>query len=173
MAPALSDPRVWLVRDRPAYCQTPPFHTSEVLPEWPTAHVSPEDNPAYRSVRRLLQEMGLDAGRFGAPEWNPLGDFIEPGQTVVLKPNLVTSFNHGARRLGLTDTDCLVTHGSVVRAVADYAARAASPGGRLIICDCPLQGTDWEAVTKLTGLDPVVRHLQAAFPAVDVSLRDF
>ena len=173
MASSLSDPRVWLVRDRPVYCQTPPFDASEEMPEWPGASLSTEDNPAYRSVRRLLHEMGLDAGRFGTSEWNPLGDIIQPGQTVVLKPNLVTHLNHGAKNLKLTDTDSLVTHGSVVRAVADYAAHAASPGGRLIICDCPLQGTDWEAVTRLTGLDAVVRHLEVAFPNVDISLRDF
>lgn len=173
MALALSDPRVWLVRDRPAYCQTPPFHASEEMPEWPAAIQSQADNPAYRSVRRLLHEMGLDVNQFGTSAWNPLGDLIQPGQTVVLKPNLVTHRNHGAKHQSLTDTDSLVTHGSVVRAVADYAARASSPGGRLLICDCPLQGTDWDAIVRLTGLGAVVEHLRTAFPTVDVSLVDF
>lgn len=173
MASAVTDPRVWLVRDRPVYCQTPPFHPSEELPEWPFSAQATQDNPAYRGVRRLFHDMGLDAASFGTREWNPLGDMIRPGQTVVLKPNLVTHFNHGTKHLGLTDTDSLVTHGSVVRAVADYAGRAASPGGTLLICDCPLQGTDWAAVVKLTGLDQVVEHLRRAFPSVEVRLVDY
>jgi uncharacterized protein (DUF362 family) len=173
MALALSDPRVWLVRDRPTYCRTPPFHAFEEMPEWPAGRQSREDNPAYRSVRRLLHEMDLDTSRFGTSAWNPLGDLIQPGQTVVLKPNLVTHYNHDVKLSRPTDTDSLVTHGSVVRAVADYAARAATPGGALLICDCPLQGTDWDAVVRMTGLEAVVEHLRTAFPTVDVSLIDF
>jgi uncharacterized protein (DUF362 family) len=117
--------------------------------------------------------MGLDAGAFGTPEWNPLGDVIRRGDTVVLKPNLVSHFNHGSGRHLGGDTDSLVTHGSVVRVVADYAVRAAGPGGTVIICDCPLQGTDWDAVVRLTGLDAVVECLRTAFPNTDVRLLDY
>jgi len=114
----------------------------------------------------------MDAERFGSAEWDPLRDIVQPGQTVVLKPNLVTHFNHGSAR-GLVDTDSLVTHGSVVRAVADYAAKALGTDGRLIICDCPLQGTDWDSVVRLTGLDSVVAYLQTAHPTLQIDLVDY
>ena len=59
--------------------------------------------------------MGLDAANFGTRSWNPLGELIRPGETVLLKPNLVRQshqFND--------DWEHIITHGSVIRAVADY-----------------------------------------------------
>jgi len=173
MALSLEDSRVWLVEELPSYCPTPPFHASEAMPEWPDAELSVEDNPAYRGVRRIFKSMGLDAEAFGTTAWNPLGNVIKPGDTVVLKPSLVSHFNHRTGRKRTGDTDSLVTHGSVVRAVADYAARAAGSGGTLIICDCPIQGASWDALVRLTGLDAVVEHLHRAFPNTDVRLVDY
>lgn len=47
---SLSDSRVWLVRDRGGYCETPPFHPSERYAEQKSVAASGEDNPAFRAV---------------------------------------------------------------------------------------------------------------------------
>lgn len=79
----------------------------------------------------------------------------------------------GARHYGLTDTDSLVTHGAVIRAVAEYAALALDGRGTLIIGDCPVQGTDWEQVVGLTGLSAIARHLRDRHRQLNVRIQDF
>ncbi|HEY0970498.1 MAG TPA: DUF362 domain-containing protein [Gemmatimonadales bacterium] len=155
------------------YASTPPYHPSEAFPEWPDAPQGSEDNPAYRAVRHLFRALGYDAEKYGTPDWNPLGALITPGDTVVLKPNLVSHLNLGYRSYGETDTDSLVTHGSVIRAVMDYAARALQGSGRLIIGDCPIQDTDWDALLALVGLPEIAAYAEGRFPGVSVEVRDY
>ena len=50
-------------------------------------------NPVYEMVEAVFRGLGLDRGRQGSPEWNPLGDLIQPGDRVLVKPNFVTSKN--------------------------------------------------------------------------------
>jgi uncharacterized protein (DUF362 family) len=169
----LDDARVAVVRERPAYCSVAPFDPSESFPEWGVAPVGAEDNPAYRAVRELFIHLGMDRERFGTREWDPLGDLIHPGDTVVLKPNLVSHVNLGARAYGEEDTDSLVTHGSVIRVVLDYAARALKGSGRLIVGDCPIQDTEWESVVRLVGLDEIARSVRERFPGITVEVRDY
>src|SRR5205823_8929519 len=57
---------------------------------------------------------------FGKANWNPLATLIEPGETVLLKPNLVKE-KHPRDPQGWK---YVLTHGSVIRAVADYAWKA-------------------------------------------------
>ena len=52
---------------------------------------------ALSAVRRLLQEAKLDAVRYGTPAWNPLGDLIDSGNKVLLKPNWVLDKNLSSR----------------------------------------------------------------------------
>lgn len=169
----LDDPRVALVREAPRYAQAAPFHPSERYPEWGDAPVGTEDNPAYRAVRNLFLALGYDAERAGTASWNPLGELVTPGDTVVLKPNLVSHTNLGKRAYGLTDTDSLVTHGSVIRAVLDYAARALQGRGRVVVGDCPIQDTDWAALLELVGLEAIAESARARFPGVQVEVRDY
>jgi uncharacterized protein (DUF362 family) len=133
------------------YCSLSPFHASEPYPEYPFGETSREKNWGYELVRRLLFELQLDREHFGTPQWNPLGLFIKPGDTVLLKPNLVSHINHGFKG-GRKDTDSLVTHGSVIRAVADYVAISLSGKGRIVVADAPIQSSDWESIRELTGL---------------------
>jgi hypothetical protein len=62
-----------------------PFHPSSRFPEcpFPAALVS-EDNEVYAQVRDALRDMGLDQDNFGLPAWDPLGDIISPGDTVLI-----------------------------------------------------------------------------------------
>ena len=76
-------------------------------------------NEIYDAVRESIKIMGLDRGRIGEKEWNPFGDFIMPGMTVLIKPNLVMDINRAG-----AGTDCLYTHPSVVAPIIDYTIKA-------------------------------------------------
>jgi len=114
------------------------------------------DNPVYEGVREVFRMLGLDSARSGTPEWNPLGDIIRPGQRVLVKPNLVRHYHPRGY-----DTDAIYTHGSVIRAVCDYALRALQGQGELVIADAPLQSCDFAAVTRLSGVDAILDHYRA------------
>ncbi|MEW6730935.1 MAG: DUF362 domain-containing protein [Acidobacteriota bacterium] len=165
----LDDTRVALVKESHHYCRTPPFHPSEKLPEWPHSSTSHEDNPVYRALRQLFYNLKLDIAHYGDQDWNPLSEIVQPGDVVVLKPNLVTHYNHGPER----DTSSLVTHGSVIRAVLDYTAKALKGYGKIVIGDCPLQGTDWQKLSELVGLEQIESYFRVAFPKIELVIKDY
>lgn len=166
------DSLVALVRmnTRPSYPSTSPYHPSERYPEAPFDDVSDEPNSVYSMIRRLWLQLGYDADNFGRPSWNPLGAIIRPGSTVILKPNLVSHINF-AFKVGVRDTDCLVTHGSIIRAVADYVAIAQRGRGRIILGDCPIQATDWSSALAVAGIDGIAKYLSSK--GVQFLTRDF
>lgn len=149
----LNQNAVALVYDPSAtgYQNIPPYNPHRGYPEYPFRGISPVANWGYDLVRRVLREMGLDAEHYDSMRWNPLRKYIKPGNVVVLKPNLVSHVNWG-RGIGLTDTSSLITHGSIIRAVADYVAIALDGIGEIIVADSPVLATDWDAVSKLAGL---------------------
>lgn len=65
--------RVAMAFAEPAYNAEPPFHPGERFPELPFEETSGAPNPPYALLRTVLRDLGLDAGRFGTPAWNPLG----------------------------------------------------------------------------------------------------
>jgi uncharacterized protein (DUF362 family) len=134
------------------YSAPPPFHPAASFAELAAAGIVECDanNGVYTAVRDMLALLRLDQGRFGTPEWNPLGAYIRPGDRVVIKPNFVLH-EFGAQK----GASCLTTHGSVLRAVLDYVYIAAGPEGRIVIADAPLQGADFEQVVSQTGLRKV------------------
>lgn len=97
-------------------------------------------------MRQLLRLLRLDTENFGTENWNPFGSFISPGQTVLLKPNFVRHFNEYGSTKGL------ITSGSLIRAVADYAYIALKGSGRIIIADGPMDDADFKKIIELTGL---------------------
>ncbi|HEX6750644.1 MAG TPA: DUF362 domain-containing protein [Longimicrobium sp.] len=120
----------------------------EPFPESPFPGAPPGGNRVYALVRRALQASGADAGRFGTPAWNPLGEWILPGQRVFVLPNLVVE-----RRPGEPEADFRgkCTHGSVLRAVLDYAALAAGGAERVRFGNASLQSCDYASVAAETG----------------------
>src|SRR5262249_48618851 len=111
--------------------------------------------------------LGLDAGRFDTPGWNPLRGIVRPGDRVVIKPNLVREF----RETHAGDGDCLVTHGAVIRAVLDYVHLALEGRGRIIIADAPHSDCDFEAVVRMTGLREIQELYRQAL-GFDVEVYD-
>jgi uncharacterized protein (DUF362 family) len=112
-------------------------------------------------VREAFRMLGLDAGRFGTKDWNPLGALIKPGNTVVIKPNLVNDHNclspkaSGLPREVCEDTECLVTQGPVIRAVADYVYKAVGPNGVIKILDLPCIEANFLKLLEISGIDQV------------------
>lgn len=88
-------------------------------------------------VRRALRAAGL--GRTHRD--SPMADAVQPGGTVLLKPNWVSHRNRGG--YGMT---CLVTHDRVILAVLQEVCLAKPR--RVILGDAPVQSCDFDALVK-------------------------
>jgi uncharacterized protein (DUF362 family) len=154
----------------PQYNHTAPFHPDTAWPELSFTETSVEPNYPYRLLRELFCRHGYDAGHFGTPDWNPLGWLIRPGQTVLLKPNFVLSFNVSGG-----DLFAVVTHPSVLRAVMDYVYIALQGRGRLLIADAPDMGCNWEQLMAAQRLDSIQEFYRQrlGFPIEVHDLRNF
>jgi uncharacterized protein (DUF362 family) len=134
---------------RPQYPDESPYHPSEGYPEYPfQGSVSREPNLVYAGVRHLFLLLGFDLRHQGTSKWNPLGHIIEPGMTVIIKPNFVRS-----RHFEGKDPFGMITHPSVLRAVADYCWIALKGDGRIIIADAPQYDCNFGELRELTKLD--------------------
>src|SRR5688572_30241490 len=104
-----------------AYPKISPFNPDQAYPEYEFGSaLSTERNAVYTCVRETLHLAGLDREHYGTAQWNPLGEFIKPGQFVLLKPNMISE-KHPRDPEGWI---YVITHGSVIRAVADYVWKA-------------------------------------------------
>lgn len=103
---------------------------------WP----APDYRTAAASIRELFRFLGLDTE-------NPLRQWIQPGMTVVIKPNWVKhEFGSNVGR------DVLYTHESLVRVVIDAVLKAVNNDGRVIVADAPLQGCDFNRLRRQGGI---------------------
>lgn len=135
----------------------PPFDPPHPYPEllWP--HNTSQANPAYEGLRRLFSLLGYDSTCFGGRQWNPLGWLIRPGDTVVLKPNLLKE-SHPRDPEGWR---YVLTQGSFIRAVADYVCIALNGQGRIIVCDAPQTDSDFKAICQRLGLDRIAEFYRS------------
>lgn len=154
----MTGPIVSAVTGDAIYNDEPPFHPAESWPETPFPERSARPNPAYGMLRRALIDLGMDRARVGTAGWNPLGELIRPGNTVVLKPNFVISRNAGTGPI-----DAVVTHPSVLRAVLDYAFIALEGRGRLIIADTPQMDCHWDELMCFERLEAVQEFYRTRF----------
>ncbi len=113
------------------------------------------------ALRHFLQPVtNLGCGRLWSipyPQWNPLAEFVKPGDAIVIKPNLVL---HEMK--GTEGTNCVVTHASVLRPLIDYCVLAGGPECAITVCDVPLQSADLDAVVERNGLRGLVEYYQQA-----------
>ncbi len=151
-----------------AYPERPPFAPSSAYPEYDMGGpLSDEPNPCYDAVRNCFRLADLDKRAFGSASWNPLRDLIHEGEVVLLKPNLVKEF-HPRDVLGWR---YVLTHGSIVRAVADYVFKAVGRHGKVIIGDAPQTDSSFSAIVRVLGLD-CLREFYAA-RSLTLELVDF
>lgn len=165
--------RVGLARTEPHYgTLRAPWGPGKVYPEltmmFGDAAGEGAVNHVYAAVRNALHALGLDAERFGTPEWNPLGSVVARGGRIVLKPNFIRQWN--PCEAGTIES--VITHGTIVRAVADYAFLAAGAEGSVVIAEAPQQDCDFEKIREIVGLDELVRFydetLQRELQIVDI-----
>ncbi len=132
------------------YPQTPPFNPNRCYPEYPFKGDKNFDysNQVYESIRNLLFDMGLDKENYDSVNWNPFSSFIKSGDTVLVKPNMVLHKN----QLREFSVESVITNGSVIRAIVDYAYIALNGSGKIIIADAPIQSCDFDEVVKQNGL---------------------
>lgn len=122
------------------------YHPSERYPEYPFDDLSDSPNPVYESVRRLLYLLGMDKEQYGTPQWNPFGEIIKPGDSVVIKPNFVRHYH----RLG-KPIEAVITHASVLRPIMDYTWIALQGQGELIVADAPQGDADFDKLVTANG----------------------
>ena len=152
------------------YPLSPPFDPDTLYLEDPSGGcVGSASNKVYEAVRGILLRLGLDSAHVNTTAWNPLADLVQPGGTVVIKPNLV-DLKQGWIALGGERVFDMVTHGSVLRPLVDYAFRAVGSHGKIIIADAPLVHADFDGVVDGAGIRPMVTTLNTR--NVPVSLWD-
>ncbi len=131
------------------YSSLAPFHPALRYPEYEFETIGVEGNPAYEGVREAFRMAGLDQENFGSSQWNPLGGLIRPGEVVLLKPNMLKE-SHPSDPNGW---QYVMTHGSVIRAVADYVWKALSFQGKILIADAPQTDSSFSEISRVLGLD--------------------
>jgi uncharacterized protein (DUF362 family) len=130
-----------------------PFHPPAAYPEFAHRGPTPLDpsNAVFAAVRDSFRLLGLDAGRFGTEDWNPLGTIVFPGNQVLIKPNWVShSCEHDPSWVQV------ITHGAVIRAVLDYVLLALGGRGSVAIADGPMLNSDFDKICRLNGIDEVL-----------------
>lgn len=111
------------------YSDRVPFDPPEKYPECPLPGTS-ADNQVYAWIRRTLFDLGFDRANFNTPDWNPLREIIEPGMTVLIKPNTV-SHEHQEHK----EKFSVIIHASILRAVLDYVCIALQGRGKIVVAD--------------------------------------
>ena len=140
-----------------SYPKKSPFHPDSPYPEYSFSDLASERNEVYEAVRSCLYLAGLDLEHYGTSAWNPLKGLINPGETVLLKPNLVKEYHP-------RDPDgwkYVLTHGSVIRAVADYIWKVLDGRGTVIVADAPQTDSSFGKIVSILGLD-VIRDFYCA-----------
>ena len=164
------NPSVSVWQGAVVYSQTPPYHPEANYPEYELGITGAEPNPAYEGVRACLIGLGMDAARFGTRQWNPLREIIQPGDQVVIKPNFVVSKHVRGGNLF-----AIITHPSVIRAIVDYAYKALSNDGQIIIADSPQMDCNFQELLNATRLASIQElyweHYR--FPINVLDLREF
>lgn len=143
------------------------FRPSVEYPEYLfRGDISKEENPVYDMVREGLAMLGLDAENIGQPCWNPFGGTVEPGNTVLIKPNLVLHENKSGGGV-----DCLYTNPSLVAAVVDYVCIALKGRGKIVIGDAPLQECDFKTLINQAGYEILIDFYRKK--GIEIELADF
>ena len=141
-----------------------PYEPDQSYPELPAVRTG-KANPVYKAVRQCFYLLGLDRQNYNTPSWNPFGEFVQPGQQVLIKPNWVMH-----RHASGDNLFSVITHPSVIRPVIDYALLALKGKGRIIIADAPLQSADFDLLMRHTQMPQLVEQITAG--DVPLEIRD-
>lgn len=141
------------------------MHNSNVAVSY-SKTISYEADHIYRMVAEVFYLLGLDRENYGTQEWNPLGEYVRPGDKVLVKPNLVMHKNPSGE-----GTECLYTQVPVVGAVIEFVLTALKGSGSIIVGDAPMQGCHFDELTEKGGYKSLIDSYRKK--GVDIVLRDF
>lgn len=96
--------------------------------------------------------------------------FVRPGDRVVLKPNWVKE--HDERHPGPHQWEHVVTHPTVIEAVARWAAGQMDGRGSIVICDAPQTDSSFDKIRAYCDLDSVLARCRTSFPGIEFALLD-
>ncbi len=99
------------------------------------------------------------------------GDFIKPGDRVVLKPNWVKEHN-ASKPEDENGWLTIITHPAVVRIVARWAAAKLQGHGSVTLCDAPQSDSSFATIRRLHRLDDLITDLTLEFPGIAFLLFD-
>ena len=145
------------------------FPPAETYPEYPLAgNVKGKRNYVYAGVRDVLHLLGLDAERFDTKDWNPLRELIKPGNTVLIKPNMVRESH-----LDKPDEfEYVITHGAVIRAVCDYVIIALKGKGKILFADSPETDAKFGLICQRNGLTKLVEFYRQHALGIEFKILD-
>lgn len=141
----------------PHYPDSDCFSPSQRYPEYMFSDIESGRNEVYDVLRQGLFELGFDVAKYGSAQWNPFGEFIKEGDTVLIKPNWVF---HKNREPIFGELDCMVTHPSIIRVVVDYVVIALKGTGRIIIGDSPIQLCDFSFLMEHHGYNNLWQYYE-------------
>lgn len=142
----------------PEYNIEAPYHPGESYPESKFNEVSTIPNHPYKLFRKLLFDLGYDKQNFGKQTWNPFGSIIKEGDSVVIKPNYVLSYNGSGNSIF-----SVVTHPSILRVVIDYSFIAINGKGRITIADAPQMDCLWSDLMAVQRIDTIQEFYKKKF----------
>lgn len=143
------------------YPREEPYDPELEYPEYPFAFHSNSHvkNDVYRMVREIFIVNNMDCENINTDQWNPLKEYVSSGNTVLIKPNLVSHFNPAEKDLR-RQLDCLIVHPSVVRCIFDYVYIALKGRGKIIIADAPVQNCDFDILLKDSGYGELFEYIK-------------
>ena len=143
------------------------FRPSEKYPEYPFEEIAEESNYAYELFREALVLGEYDRNNYGTDHWNPLKDFVHPGDTVLIKPNLVMDHNPTG-----DGVECLFTQPGLIAAAIDYVIIAfQKKPGKIVVGDAPMQECNFEKLIQESGLDILIEFYKKK--GYEIQLVDF
>ncbi len=116
-----------------------------------------DSSAVSRLVRDALNELNLTG-------------LVRPGDRVVLKPNWVKE--HDERFPGPGRWEHMVTHPTVIEAVARWVGEQLDGRGRVTICDAPQTDSSFARLRVYCRLDEMTDRCRQAFPGVEFSVLD-
>jgi uncharacterized protein (DUF362 family) len=127
-----------------------------------------QKNHVYSAVRSLFHHLEFDKNNYGKSNWNPLGEIINKGDTVVIKPNMVRE-SHLSKP---ADFEYIITHGAVLRAICDYVIIALQGSGSIIFADSPETDADFDLICQRNGLHNILKFYKKNIENITIDLLD-
>jgi uncharacterized protein (DUF362 family) len=116
-----------------------------------------EEATVTRSINSAMDQLGLS--------WSEL---VRPGERVVLKPNFIRE----SRTDRSGEWEQIITHGSVIAAVAMAVAAALDGRGTITIADAPQTDSDFEKICERAQISQLHNILTKRFPRLQFEVLD-